>query len=825
MDRMRPSEGRDPRSNRGEGTKVGGAEPEIGGSNPPGGAMEFVADLHIHSKYSRAVSKNMVLEEIDRWASNKGILVMGTGDFTHPGWLREIKEKLEPAESGLFKLKEEYKLPTMHGRKSETRFMLTVEISSIYSKGGRVRRIHNVVFAPDIETVEKINAQLSWIGNLASDGRPILGIDSEELAKIVFSINPETVIVPAHAWTPWFSVFGSMSGFDSIEECFGKYTKDIFALETGLSCYDNKTEVLTENGWKKISQISQKEKICTLNLDTDEIEYQKPQKVYRYKYKGKMYRLKTKRADLLVTPNHNLVYAPADFHTRRPYRLKEARDLFRKSKILRKDGIWKGGTPQYFVLPEAKMRHGSRFYSGFRIKGFKKLPIKPWLRFFGFWIAEGWTTAGKNGDYAICISNQNCKLMTEMKHILEGFGYTVFWDKKTTNTIRVRNYQLFHYLQQFGKASDKHIPSEVKKLSKELLALFFEYYIKGDGHRYGRSGKGLSATTISTRLRDDLQEIALKMGMSAYYKLHNKKGTLFTSPSQKKIYKQNADSWNIYFIRQNRHAIIPSQIRKYKYEERWIDYDGMVYCASVPNRTVYIRRNGIPLWCGNSDPAMNWRLSKLDKIALISNSDSHSLQRIGREANVLNTELSYSGIIGAIKSNDPQKFLMTIEFFPEEGKYHFDGHRLCGIFLSPEESKKYNNICPRCGKPLTIGVLNRVAQLADRPVGFKDSKRIPFRNLIPLDEIIGEALWVGAASKKVKELYEDLVKNFGDELTVLLKTDIKEVSKIHNLVAEAVHRVREGKLNIRPGYDGEYGKISIFDESERKEVLPQKSLF
>ena len=191
--------------------------------------MKFIADLHIHSKYSRATSPNMVLEELDRWADDKGILVMGTGDFTHPKWIKEIENKLKPAEPGLFKLKKEFKRKTLKNTFAETRFILSVEISSIYSKGGKCRRIHNLVFAPDIKTAEKINAQLGKIGNLKSDGRPILGLDSEKLAEIIFNINPQAVIIPAHAWTPWFSIFGSMSGFDSIEECFGKYAK-IFLL-------------------------------------------------------------------------------------------------------------------------------------------------------------------------------------------------------------------------------------------------------------------------------------------------------------------------------------------------------------------------------------------------------------------------------------------------------------------------------------------------------------------------------------------------------------------------------------------------------------------
>jgi len=281
--------------------------------------MRFIADFHIHSKYSRATSQQMVLEEIDRVAHDKGILVMGTGDFTHPAWFKEIKEKLEPAEPGLFKLKKQFKKPGLSGNLSETRFMLTVEISGIYSRPSpiigtnRTYRIHNLIFSPDLETARKINSRLGLIGNISSDGRPILGLDSRNLAKIIFDINPRIVIIPAHAWTPWFSIFGSMSGFNSIEECFGEYSKYIFAIETGLSCYDIETEILTENGWKKFPRVVYNDKIYTLNLQTNKIEFQNPTKIHAYNYKGKMYKLKTKRVDLFVTPNHKLLFSPCDF--------------------------------------------------------------------------------------------------------------------------------------------------------------------------------------------------------------------------------------------------------------------------------------------------------------------------------------------------------------------------------------------------------------------------------------------------------------------------------------------------------------------------------
>jgi uncharacterized protein (TIGR00375 family) len=426
--------------------------------------MQFVADFHIHSKYSRATSKDMDLENLDKWAKIKGIKVMGTGDFTHPAWLKELKEKLEPAESGLYRLKSETE---------GIRFLLTAEISCIYSKKGKVRKIHIVIFAPSFEIVEKINAHLGWIGNLKADGRPILGLDAKELAKIVFDTSENCLLVPAHAWTPWFSIFGSKSGFDSIEECFDEYSKYIYSIETGLS----------------------------------------------------------------------------------------------------------------------------------------------------------------------------------------------------------------------------------------------------------------------------------------------------------------------------------------------------------------------------SDPAMNWRLSALDKITLISNSDAHSPSRIGREANVFDTELSYLGIIEAIKgknlhpvknqiSNGARKFLYTIEFFPQEGKYHYDGHRNCEISLSPQESKKYNNICPRCGRPLTIGVLNRVEQLADREEGFKPEGAVPFKSLIPLEEIIADAVGVMTRSKKVLEEYENLIKKFGNEFKILLEASHQELKAATSPeIAEGIIRTREGKVFIEPGYDGVYGKIRIFSRGEQKAALRQKTLF
>jgi uncharacterized protein (TIGR00375 family) len=216
----------------------------------------------------------------------------------------------------------------------------------------------------------------------------------------------------------------------------------------------------------------------------------------------------------------------------------------------------------------------------------------------------------------------------------------------------------------------------------------------------------------------------------------------------------------------------------------------------------------------------------LDRIALISNSDSHSPQKIGREANVFDAELSYSAIAEAIKSKNPQKFLYTIEFFPEEGKYHYDGHRLCGISLSPKESKKYNNICPNCGKPLTIGVLNRVDFLADRPEGFKPERAIPFKSLIPMEEIIADILGQGVGTVEVERQYKNLIEKFGSEFEVLLNVSHQDLkSATLPEIAEGIERVREGKVFITPGFDGVYGKVRIFSKEDKKNLSKQGVLF
>jgi len=421
--------------------------------------MKFIADFHVHSKYSRATSKDMDVESMAKWASLKGVSLLGTGDFTHPFYFAELKQKLKPLGNGLFVMKKEYH---KDASQSDINFMLTTEVSNMFQQGGGSRRIHTMIFAPNFEVVEKINNELSELGKLSSDGRPIFGFTAKELVEIITDVSDECFLVPAHAWTPWFSVFGANSGFDSIEECFEEQSKHISCIETGLS----------------------------------------------------------------------------------------------------------------------------------------------------------------------------------------------------------------------------------------------------------------------------------------------------------------------------------------------------------------------------SDPQMNWRLSSLDKICLVSNSDAHSPSRIGREANVFDCEMDYKEIIKAIKTKDKEKFLFTIEFFPEEGKYHFDGHRNCGILFSPAESRKNKNICPVCGRKLTVGVMHRVEALADRPEGFVPNNAIPCKHLVPLIEIIGEALNQGVETKAVENEYLKMVSTYGSEFRILLDLPLEELEKsTPSKILEGIKRIREENISITPGFDGVYGKIQIFEKKEEAEQRKQMELF
>ena len=409
--------------------------------------MKTIADLHIHSRFSMATSKEGTPENLDFWARKKGISLIGTGDFTHPVWREELKERLVSEGNGLYRLRDEYVKEESRKFPGEgTRFVVSGEISSIYKKNGKTRKVHNVILLPSLEAADAMAQRLEKIGNIHSDGRPILGLDSHDLLEMMLDVCPEGILIPAHIWTPHFSVLGAKSGFDSVEECFEELAPYIHALETGLS----------------------------------------------------------------------------------------------------------------------------------------------------------------------------------------------------------------------------------------------------------------------------------------------------------------------------------------------------------------------------SDPAMNWRISKLDRYQLVSNSDAHSPSKLGREANLLDIDCSYEGLYQAIQTGEGLEG--TVEFFPEEGKYHFDGHRKCGVSLSPVEAERLGGICPVCGKKLTMGVDHRVEQLADRAEGFvkKDGKK--YESLVPLPEVISACMGYSTASKKVQGCFEQMIQTLGTEFDILRNVPSEDIkSCAGERIAEGIENIRTGNVKRIPGYDGEYGKIELFD--------------
>jgi uncharacterized protein (TIGR00375 family) len=415
--------------------------------------VRFNADLHIHSKYSRACSRDCDLEHLTWWARRKGVTLVGTGDFTHPAWFDHLRENLVPAEPGVFRLREDLDrdisrtLPPSVAT-DPVRFMLSVEISTIYKRGDRTRKVHHLVYLPDFDAAAEFNRRLGRIGNLGSDGRPILGLDSRDLLEITLESGAGGYLVPAHIWTPWFAVLGSKSGFDAIEDCYVDLADHVFALETGLS----------------------------------------------------------------------------------------------------------------------------------------------------------------------------------------------------------------------------------------------------------------------------------------------------------------------------------------------------------------------------SDPEMNWRISGLDRYRLVSNSDAHSPPMLGREATVFDTDLDYFSVKRALETGVGHAG--SIEFFPEEGKYHVDGHRKCGVRMEPAETLAHSGICPECGKPLTVGVLSRVEELADRPEGVRPDGAALFRSLVPLPEIVGEIHSVGPKSKKVLREIDKLTAALGSELAILQDVPVDHIEPLSPLLAEAITRLRRGEVVRDAGYDGEYGTIRLFQPGE-----------
>lgn len=827
-----------------------------------------MADFHIHSKYSRAVSKEMTLENLDLWARKKGILVLGTGDFTHPRWFREIKEKLEPAEAGLFKLKSS--VSPLSPAASPVRFMLTVEISSIYSKNKKVRRVHNLVFVPSLAAAEKINQRLSVIGNLEADGRPILGLDSKELLKIVLDAEPKAMVVPAHCLLP------------------GTLIKTKSNFLTPIQDVKVDDLVYTHNNrWRKVTAL------------------------FKRSYKGKVYKVRPYyfRQGLATTPEHPfyVIRTAKNCHWNngicKPSHEKNSRCKSKFYKNYHPTWIRASDLQKGDVLVFPRFKHAYQNHSSLKVEkvapsvtneegnkvtlpGTRTFSInnlilidKDFCRLAGYFLAEGHT----NGRDAIGLTFHKAEqeYIKDVKNLVRRV-----WGLPQEPKMRVRGkaieltfyskilseaFSNLFYSSLIHNASTKALPDWMLGLPPELHAELIKGWWRGD--------KGYTSSRV---LMNQMKIVFLRLGIIPSILVdrisaHRRRGKHILGGREIHARHDNFMFSCLSFFEDKFGFLESPEFRKFKWRSEvrhgWIDEDyvylpirdieisnheGIVYNLEVEEDNSYVSEfatihNCWTPWFSvfgsmsgfdsleecfdehakyiyavesglSSDPAMNWRLSKLDSIAIISNSDSHSLERIGREANVFETELSYDGIAGAVKSRDPKTFSSTIEFFPEEGKYHYDGHRACNVSQDPAVTREKGKMCPVCRKPLTIGVLSRVEQLADRPPGAKPEGRVPFKSLVTLDKIIGDALQVGERSKAVAKEYEGLIQKFGTELSVLLDASESNLkSAADPKIAEGILRVREGRVKVIPGYDGEYGKISIFGDEELK--TPQESLF
>jgi len=820
---------------------------------------KFIADFHLHSKYSRATSRQMDIPNIAKWAKIKGVDLVAAPDWTHPKWLEELKRDLKPLDNGLFE-------------HNKTKFILITEISSIYKKNNKVRKIHNLIFAPSFEIVDKINSQLDKNFNLKSDGRPILGLDAKNLLEIILTISKDCLMVPAHCLLP-------------------------------------NTYLHSNPGIKKIKNISVGNQVYT-----HQGRLKKVTKIYNRFYKGSIYDIRPYyfRIGLQTTdehpfyvikthkncPNRGSFCAPNCAYIKRrscPHRYFEnyqpqwiqAKDVekgdvlvFPRFNNTTKD-VKKIRLSDYLPKAQLKVFQGKIACSQGRTD--KKLPNivkvdKAFCRLIGYYISEGYTD--NRDSISFCFKRNERKYIRDLKLLMKknfGLFSPRIYKRKNVDSIEIIYFskilakvfsKLFYNRPDIKKAHTKHLSFWFLNLPLRKQVEIFKGWWRGD-----------AGYTSSRELMNQMKIICLRLGIiPSIGFLHTKED--FNKGKHKienRIINARYDHLhfsNLSFFEDHFNLLQESNFRKFRtklpWRHGWIDkkyiyipvrdikiknYEGEVYNLGIDDDNSYVAEfatvhNCWTPWFSlfgshsgfdsieecfeeyskhiyaietglSSDPKMNWRLSALDKITLISNSDAHSPSKLGREANIFNCQLNYKSIINAIKNN---KIIKTLEFFPEEGKYHFDGHRACNVCLSPAETRKLKGICPKCGKPLTVGVMHRIDDLADRPAGagFKPGL---YKNLIPLIEIIAEALKFGVNTKAVNQEYEKLIKNFKTEFNVLLDAKIENLERIAEpMVSLGIKRVREGKVHIEPGYDGEYGRISIFS-SRDEEFDKQRSLF
>jgi len=828
--------------------------------------MKLISDLHFHSKYSRAVSQQMILPEIAEWARIKGIDLITTADFTHPVWFREIKAGLEEVGGGIYQLRGE-KLEAgspyrVNGRKPK--FILTTEISCIFSQGGKGRRIHLVVMAPSISEAEKINSALGKRGNLLSDGRPILGMSARDLTVLVLETSPEALIIPAHCLLP-------------------------------------ETYLHTKNGVTRIDEIQEKDLVYT-----HKGRLQKVTSVLKRNYHGKIYHVK-----LFYFPLGIKTTEEHPFYAIKTKKKCKSTNGFCKSscsdkKFCRKKDYLKY-KPEWIL---AKDLENSDVLLYPRIKQIRDNKFsEDYYRLIGYYLAEGYTD--NRDSIGFCFSEKETDYIEDVKYLMKEvfkLDYCREYQRKNTKgkelTFFSKNLsnefgRFFYSSKTERKTFTKCLPSWMLFLPLNKQKEIIKGWWRGD-----------DGYTSSRLLMNQMKIILLRLGIIPSIRIDSIQDHLRRGNHQlgKRTITAQHDSYyfsNLSFFEDKFNLLSEKEFEKFKTKmERkhgWMDknyiyipireiqtedYKGDVYNLEVEKDNSYLTeftavhncwtpwfslygsesgfdsinecfgdmaKNIFAVETGlSSSPEMNWRIGELDNRSIISNSDAHSGAKLGREATVFEIgdtkELTYQIIRKAIvnqraeeqfsdnrslnqisRSTDILPHIShTLEFYPEEGKYHYTGHRNCNIRQSPEETKTKGEICPVCGKGLTVGVMHRVEQLATREITTNNiqqrideygvkwigyENRPPYAMLVPLLEILAESLESTTFSQKTLIEYKKLTENFGGEFNVLLQTKPEEIEKLSGeRVAEGIKKVRSGNIVVEPGYDGVFGVVKIWGQ-------------
>lgn len=859
--------------------------------------MKIITDFQIHSRFARATSKDITLDNLEKWARIKGLNLLGTGDFQHPKWFLEINEKLDEDEKGILWSKNKFP------------FFWQTEISLMYTQNGRGRRVHHLILAPNKDVARQIIEALGKKGRLDYDGRPIFGFSSIELVEMMVSISKDIEIIPAHVWTPYFGLFGSITGFDSVEECFKEKSKYIHALETGMSsspamnwtisdldkytlvsnsdahCVHPDTLITLEDGYiLPISEIGNDLIVAHANLkylsytNGVKTQYSKilsSNTLKEIKYAGgeiktspqhrfyvlkehhliEKYASEIKKGDMLLrlakighndkgaiklkSPDINFYYSS----TNKGIKFIKQRRIdsgFTQKQLANLIGIYKD---HYWKIEKGLIKINSKILNkianilNFSYNDFIKnntLYIYPNVKFpktsstkllelLGYFMGGGCSVVINRGR-CLMLTDKNKKLLYYYQCIVKElffcdcrlFKYSYQNSYGLIIPAPVAHFFILNFPEALLKSNKRRIPRTIYTTKLEEISGFLRGFFDAES-AVGHHGIDVCSANILLLYQVDMLLKKFDICSSIYLNKFEKNKKKFRHRIV--LYGENL---NIYKNKINfNHEIKKNKLIKYVNKinifrkskiKRYGDFaiSEVKSVRDIGSDTIYLYDLSVPGY-------KNYIANQL----IVHN--SYWPWRLGRESNIFDIDLSYNTLINAIRTK--KGFIETIEVDPNYGKYHFDGHRNCNFSCSPEESNKLNNICPICKKPLTIGVLNRVNQLADRNHGFVPKDAIPFKTLIPLSELIAAVYKVNQVySKKVWDVYNKLINAFVNEFKVLLDINLDALKKIvDEKLANYIILNREGKLMINPGYDGVYGKI-IIGQNQKTNVSSQSSL-